>query len=110
MFPETVVNTITTQINPPDEGMAILVSVQKFAAKKGEIILCISLGCDGSIAGQWHSGIRYLSPDYSGTGVFQYWVPSFQYQTGFDIGIFVHSGTGLTGCRTFQHLITTVKK
>jgi hypothetical protein len=30
----------------------------------------------------------------------QDWVPLFQYRTGSGIGIFVHSGTRLTGCRT----------
>jgi hypothetical protein len=31
------------------------------------------------------------------------WVPIFRYQTGSGIGIFVHSGTGLTGCQTVRH-------
>ncbi len=32
-------------------------------------------------------------------------VPSFRYWTGSDIGIFVHCGTGLTGCRTVLHFL-----
>jgi hypothetical protein len=40
----------------------------------------------------------------SGTGPVQDWVPLFRNQTGSGIGIFVHSGTGLTGCRTVRHL------
>jgi hypothetical protein len=31
------------------------------------------------------------------------WVFLFRYRTGSSIGIFVHSGTGLTGCRTVRH-------
>jgi hypothetical protein len=30
------------------------------------------------------------------------WVPLFRYRTGSGIGIFVYSGAGLTGCRTFK--------
>jgi hypothetical protein len=42
----------------------------------------------------------------SGTGAFQIldWVPLFRCRTGSGIGIFVHSGTRLTGCRTVRHL------
>ncbi len=43
-----------------------------------------------------HSGILYLSPVPD-------WVPLFWYRTGSGIGIFVHSGTGLTGCQTVLH-------
>jgi hypothetical protein len=32
------------------------------------------------------------------------WISLFRYRTGSGIGIFVHSGTGLTGCRTVRHL------
>jgi hypothetical protein len=31
------------------------------------------------------------------------WVPLFRYRTGSGIGFFVHSGAGLTGCRTVRH-------
>jgi hypothetical protein len=30
-------------------------------------------------------------------------VPFFRYRTGFGIGIFVHSGIGLTGCPPVRH-------
>jgi hypothetical protein len=43
-----------------------------------------------------HSGVLYLSPVPD-------WVPLFWYRTGSGIGIFVHSGTGLTGCQTVLH-------
>ncbi len=31
------------------------------------------------------------------------WIPVFRHRTASGIGIFIHSGTGLTGCRTFRH-------
>jgi hypothetical protein len=39
----------------------------------------------------------------SGTG-------AFLYRTGSGIGMFVHSGTGLTGCQTARHLENTGEK
>jgi|688.fasta_scaffold596582_1 hypothetical protein len=51
-----------------------------------------------------HSGIRSLIPisEHSGTGL---GVPFFRYRTGSGLGIFVHFGTGLTGCRTVRNLV-----
>ncbi len=43
--------------------------------------------------------VRYQSIPIPG------WVPLFRYQTGSGISIFVHSGSGLSGCRTVRSSI-----
>ncbi len=40
----------------------------------------------------WHSGTMHLSP-----------VTLYRCRTALGIGIFIHYGTGLTGCRTVRH-------
>ncbi len=50
-----------------------------------------------------HFFILYLNPLWYRSIPVPDWVPLFRYRTGSGIRIFVHSGTGLTGCQTVRH-------
>ncbi len=50
-----------------------------------------------------HAGNRYLRPVPDRVPLFWHWI-------GSGIGIFLHSGTGLTGCRAFRHLKNTLQR